>query len=66
MYPEIGIIIACVIPLFIFYKLNSKVNLIYYMYNKNRLIYFTTKSLIAILSIVLLMYVKEIFIGKLI
>ena len=56
---ELIIIIACVIPLIIFYKINAKVNLIYYVYKKNKFVYFTMKTLIAILSIVALMYMKE-------
>ena len=64
MHHEIGMIIACAIPLCIFYKLNSEANLIYRMYNTNRVIYFTAKSLVAILSLVLFMYTKEIFMKK--
>ena len=58
-YNELSIIIACVLPLVIFYQINRKVNLIYFVHKSNKLVYFTMKALVAILSIIALMYIKE-------
>ena len=55
---DIMIIILCLIPLLIFFRLNKN-NLIYYIHKKNKAVYYIIKTLITILVLVLMMYMKD-------
>lgn len=55
---DIMIIILCLIPLLIFFRLNKN-NLIYYIHKKNKVVYYIIKTLITILSLVFMMYMKN-------
>ena len=55
---DIMIIILCLIPLLIFFRLNKN-NLIYYIHKKNKVVYYIIKTLITILALVFMMYMKS-------
>lgn len=55
---DIMIIILCLIPLLIFFRLNKN-NLIYYIHKKNKAVYYIIKTLITILALVFMMYMKN-------
>ena len=55
---DIIIIILCLIPLLIFFRLNKN-NLIYYIHKKNKVVYYIVKALITILALVFVMYMKN-------
>ena len=55
---DITIIILCLIPLLIFFRLNKN-NLIYYIHKKNKAVYYLIKALITILALVFMMYMKN-------
>ena len=55
---DIMIIILCLIPLLIFFRLNKN-NLIYYVHKKNKVVYYIIKTLITILALVFMMYMKN-------
>lgn len=55
---DIMIIILCLIPLLIFFRLNKN-NLVYYIHKKNKVVYYIIKTLITILALVLMMYAKN-------
>ena len=54
---DIMIIILSLIPLLIFFRLNKN-NLIYYIHKKNTVVYYIIKTLITILALVFMMYMK--------
>ena len=55
---DIMIIILCLIPLLIFFRFNKN-NLIYYIHKKNKVVYYIIKTLITILALVFMMYMKS-------
>ena len=55
---DIMIIILCLIPLLIFFRFNKN-NLIYYIHKKNKVVYYIIKTLITILALVFMMYMKN-------
>lgn len=59
---DIMIIILCLIPLLFFFRLNKN-NLIYYIHKKNKVIYYIIKTLITILALVLMMYMKNLILN---
>ena len=50
-----------VIPLVIFHQINKKNRLMIYVHKKNKCFYYIIKTLISILAITMMIYVKDIF-----
>lgn len=54
-------IVLSVIPLVIFYQINKKNRLMIYVHKKNKCVYYVMKTLISILAITFMIYLKDLF-----
>jgi hypothetical protein len=60
---SVTIIILCLIPLVIFYKINLDNRVMIYMHQHHKIKYFIIKTMITILMLSFIMYLKEFIIN---